>query len=69
MGKPFFCPTLIIAATNRDPEKIVERNEFRADLLALFTDRQVMPPLRERMEDLHFILDCPKIIKLYPAHR
>lgn len=57
-GTPFYCPTLIVAATNRDLDEMVENKTFRADLLARFTDRHVMPPLRERMEDLHFILDC-----------
>jgi transcriptional regulator of acetoin/glycerol metabolism len=57
-GDPFFCPTLIVAATNRDLDEMVEKKLFRGDLLARFTDQHVMPPLRERMEDLSFILDC-----------
>jgi hypothetical protein len=57
-GTPFYCPTLIVAATNRDLDEMAENKTFRADLLARFTDRYVMPPLRQRMEDLHFILDC-----------
>lgn len=45
-------------AVNRDLDEMAKNKTFRADLLARFTDRYVMPPLRQRMEDLHFILDC-----------
>jgi transcriptional regulator with PAS, ATPase and Fis domain len=31
---------------------------FREDLLARFTDPHIIPPLRARMKDLNFILDC-----------
>lgn len=54
----FYCPTLIVAATNRDLNAMAEEGSFRGDLLARFTDHHVIPPLRERMEDLSFILDC-----------
>jgi hypothetical protein len=57
-GDPFFCPTLIVAATNRDLNAMAKEKLFREDLLARFTDPQIMPPLRDRMEDLNFILDC-----------
>ena len=57
-GDPFYCPTLIVAATNRDLNALAKRGKFREDLLARFTDQHVIPPLRERMEDLRFILDC-----------
>jgi transcriptional regulator with PAS, ATPase and Fis domain len=57
-GKTFFCPTLIIAATNRDLNAMAKEKLFREDLLARFTDYHVIPPLRDRMEDLNFILDC-----------
>lgn len=57
-GDPFFCPALIIAATNRDLKAKAKEGEFREDLLARFTDHHVIPPLRDRLEDLNFILDC-----------
>ena len=57
-GDPFYCPTLIVAATNRDLNKMAKNGEFREDLLARFTDHHIIPPLRERMEDMNFILDC-----------
>jgi len=37
---------------------MAENDEFREDLLARFTDSYVIPPLRDRIEDLSFILDC-----------
>lgn len=57
-GTPFYCPTLIVAASNRDLKELVKRRKFRADLLARFTDIETIPPLRERVESLPFILDC-----------
>jgi transcriptional regulator of acetoin/glycerol metabolism len=51
-------PILIVAATNRDLRAMAKKKLFREDLLARFTDIQIIPPLRERMEDLNFILDC-----------
>lgn len=59
LGDPFYCPVLVVAATNRDLEKKVNGEPlFRKDLLARFTDRHPIPALRERMGDLPFILDC-----------
>lgn len=57
-GEPFYCPTLIVAASNRDLAAMVKKRKFREDLFERFTDYQVIPPLRDRMEDLSFILDC-----------
>jgi hypothetical protein len=57
-GAPFYCPTLIVAASNRDLKDLVKKGRFRADLLARFTDVETIPPLRERVESLPFILDC-----------
>ena len=52
-------PALIVAATNRDLEEMVERNRFRADLLARFTDRHAMPPLRRKNGGLAFYHGLP----------
>ena len=43
----------LIAATNRDPEEMVERGTFRSDLLYRLRGTEIhLPPLRKRMEDL-----------------
>ncbi|MBK6764768.1 MAG: sigma-54-dependent Fis family transcriptional regulator [bacterium] len=48
----------IIAATNRDLASMVKANQFRSDLLArLQTFTFVIPPLRERPEDLLLIME------------
>lgn len=57
-GTPFYCPTLVVAATNRDLKSLVKKGLFRGDLLARFTDTEIIPPLRDRLESLPFILDC-----------
>lgn len=57
-GDPFFCPVLVVAATNRDLDLMVKKEEFRDDLLARFTDRYTIPNLKQRIHDLPFILDC-----------
>lgn len=57
-GKPFYCPVVIVAATNKNLTKMVEEGTFRGDLLARFTDRQCIPGLNDRIGDLPFILDC-----------
>jgi transcriptional regulator with PAS, ATPase and Fis domain len=57
-GEPFHCPVLIVAATNLDLEKLAKKKKFAGDLLARFTDRLTIPPLRDRMSDIEYILDC-----------
>ena len=54
----FECPTLVVAATNLPLERLQDENRFRPDLLARFTDIEEVPPLRDRIGDLPFILDC-----------
>jgi hypothetical protein len=51
-GEPFYCPTLVVGATNCDA------SELRPDLLARFTDVETIPPLRERRESFPLILEC-----------
>jgi hypothetical protein len=57
-GEPFYCPVLIVAATNKDLEARAKKGKFAKDLLNRFTDSLTVPPLRDRMEDIKFILDC-----------
>jgi two-component system nitrogen regulation response regulator GlnG len=48
----------VIAATNRDLEKMVARNQFRADLYYRLNGYTIqLPPLRERGEDLVLLAD------------
>ncbi len=48
----------IIAATNRDLEKMVRRGEFREDLFYRLNGFTIhLPPLRERKEDVRILLD------------
>ncbi len=48
----------IIAATNRDLEKMCRNNEFREDLYyRLSVIPLTIPPLRSRKEDLHILID------------
>ncbi|MBI1748040.1 MAG: sigma 54-interacting transcriptional regulator [Acidobacteria bacterium] len=42
----------IIAATNRNLEQAIEHGEFREDLFYRFTFAIMLPPLRERVEDI-----------------
>ena len=53
-GDPFYCPILIVAATNQN----LKERGIRPELINRFTDTITIPPLRERMQDLELILDC-----------
>ncbi|MEM6915940.1 MAG: sigma 54-interacting transcriptional regulator [Verrucomicrobiota bacterium] len=57
-GEKFHCPVLIVAATNKNLKEMAAEDEFKGDLLARFTDHLTIPPLRDRMVDIEFILDC-----------
>jgi MoxR-like ATPase len=51
--RPIPADVLVIAATNRDLEEMIERGAFRRDLFArLALARVRLPPLRERAEDV-----------------
>jgi DNA-binding NtrC family response regulator len=48
----------IIAATNQDLQKLLEENKFRMDLFYRLNSFEiVIPPLRERREDIPILLD------------
>jgi len=58
LGKrPENVDVLVIAATNRF-DAVSQGGQFRSDLLARFTHRLVLPPLRERPEDVFAIADA-----------
>jgi transcriptional regulator with GAF, ATPase, and Fis domain len=48
---------LVVSATNRPLEKDVEAGRFRADLLARLGHAIVIPPLRERPEDVPLLVE------------
>jgi transcriptional regulator with PAS, ATPase and Fis domain len=49
----------IIAATNRDLKRMVERGEFREDLFyRINVINLVLPPLRERKDDIAMLIDA-----------
>jgi len=55
----------VVAATNRNLEKRVEKGEFREDLYRRLGVHLTIPPLRERLVDMErlvdFVLQNPKI--------
>ncbi len=52
------CDVRIIAATNRDLEKMIEKGDFRQDLYyRLNVVPIILPPLRDRKEDLDALID------------
>jgi DNA-binding NtrC family response regulator len=48
---------LIVSATNRPLEKDIDAGRFRADLLARLGHTLVIPPLRERPEDVPLLVE------------
>lgn len=55
---PRICDVKIIAATNTDLKEKQSRGEFRKDLYyRLLTHHIAIPPLRERLDDLPFLID------------
>lgn len=57
-GKNIYAPTLIIAATNKPLDKLVNQGnkDFRNDLFYRFDYVVHLPPLRERKKDLRFLI-------------
>jgi DNA-binding NtrC family response regulator len=53
----------VASATNRPREKLVEAERFRSDLLARLGHQVVLPPLRERPEDIPLLVE--HFLKLY----
>ena len=50
---------LIIAATNRNLEELIQAGKFRLDLYYQLYVLQInLPPLRERSEDIPFLVDA-----------
>jgi len=56
-GNPFYCPLLIIAATNRDLEEMIQQGRFRHDFYARFRHRIRVPTIAERKESFTAIID------------
>ena len=65
-SKPLKSDVRIIAATNRDLEKLMKEEKFRADLFYRLNVISILvPPLRERREDIPPLVDV--FIKKYAA--
>lgn len=57
-GEPIKVDIRIVAATNKDLKKAIERGEFREDLFYRLNVVSIeVPPLRERREDIPFLVD------------
>jgi DNA-binding NtrC family response regulator len=53
----FYCPTMVVAATNRPLEECIAAGTFRRDLYERFEHTIRVPSLNERKADFDFILD------------
>lgn len=52
-----FAPVVIIAATNKDLKREIALRKFRSDLYHRFKHKLYIPPLRERREDIRFLIN------------
>ncbi|HXV62560.1 MAG TPA: sigma-54-dependent Fis family transcriptional regulator [Vicinamibacteria bacterium] len=55
--RPKFLDVLVVSATNRPLERLVEQGRFRSDLLARLGHTITIPPLRERPEDIPLLVE------------
>lgn len=55
--RPTKVDVLVVAATNRDLDRMVAAEQFRDDLIYRFADQIVIPPLRLRPEDIPLLAD------------
>ena len=60
VNRSFFCPTLIVAATNQDLGNLArgETGKFRQDLLMRFSSHVTVPSLNARKEWLPVVIDA-----------
>ena len=56
-GKGIYIPVRVVAATNRNLPEEIKNGRFRDDLYQRFRHRVTVPPMRERMEDLEYLID------------
>lgn len=57
--RPRLLDVRVVSATNADLEKLIEQGRFRKDLYYRLNEvKIVMPPLREKMEDLPVLIDA-----------
>lgn len=57
-------PTVLVAATNRNLEKMVAEGVFRADLYHRFMFKIKLPPLRERKKDIRLLISfCLSVLR------
>jgi transcriptional regulator with PAS, ATPase and Fis domain len=54
--EPLTVPTFLIAATNKDIKKEIELGNFRKDLYHRFKYKIKIPSLKERKEDMRFLI-------------
>lgn len=56
-GLGIFAPVMLIAATNKNLKHEIELGNFRMDLYHRFKYKIEIPPLRERKEDIRFLIN------------
>lgn len=56
-GQSIYIPTTIVAATNKNLLLEARKGDFREDLYFRFTHRIYIPPMRERLQDMEYLVD------------